>query len=1527
MPPRGQGNVRVYIDGDPSGLGRATKQAETYVGSLGSRITTAGDKMASAGGKLTRAVTLPVLGVGIAAGKVAVDFDKSMRNVNSIAQLPEPQLERLEGKVLDLGGKTAQAPRTLAEGLYDLVSSGFDADESMGILGKSARAATAGLTTTEVSTAAVAAELNAYHLPARKAGEISDQLFETVNRGVITFEELATNIGDVLPFASSLDIGMEQVGASISTMTKEGIQAPETMTRVKNVMVAMLKPGKDLSKAIKETGAESGEALVKQKGFQGGLEALVGTTDGTKQAISTLFPNIRALGGVLALTGKNSKTAREDLAAFGDTSGATSKALKEQSKSVAYEVNELKAELEATAIEAAPPFLEAGKEIIGTLGGMAGAFKDLSPSTKTTAIDIALAGAALGPLLSIGGNLLKVYGGVYTALDKVALGIRKASAAETSSTMTPYGQMPYVGPDSKAINLGQSGINAAKGFAKGLATGLAPAVAAAGLGNIVVSATSGDMKDAGFEAGGALAGGILGAFGGPAGAMLGVGLGSFAGELLSGLFDTKSIDQELTESRQRFNDLFGDVSSKSKDLRTAKSDLARAVVRERNAEEELNRVRQNTGARSIETVQHELDLARAIHGVARARKEAKKAEQAHGVQLELARRLIPEEITDQARKVLQTRAEVQTLAEYSHAALRAGASSKDLRVFQENLTAAQERNHKANVTLLRSEQKTADLNPQLGRSMQELGDRITGRLVRPTLAGADALSHKFGSLGTAGDSLDSRLSGSFDDLHTNVSGALEAIFGDLSIALKAFGVKNIPSFALKHPGFTYDTKQSKNEAGRAQGGAVRVPGQGTADSVPLAVNGAMSAIVAPGEDLVVFTRHQRPLIDRAVANEYGVSGLPGFFGTFSRPHYMAKGGELSEPRIIGPAGAMRSVGQGAVHRDVAAAQAWLRKHRPKGGAGGPSGPAPPGFEALYKMWQPDHPQWDVWQAGLLLQKMGFDVAENPHFGGVSPVHTDGSYHYLGRAFDFNWPSGGAAELAHLRSVAPGLARLNPKDPLIEDAGGTNQHGHFAFAKGGTVTGKVSTFGPPNEGAGTTASGVSSSKPGIAIYDRSTLGDWFEVTIGGHTALLRQTDIGPAPSTGRKIDVTGAGAEKLGISPLGFPTDSSGTAVDLGSSLEKAKEQLAGTGKPTGGSGAGKTLTPHFGLQGHVGKGHAPKPTARTAVSIPPLGHSPLLPAAKELPAGVKSELRAPGLTYEGKVAIGERAVQQAEGTEEFQDDLKALRYQEQLYKRREKQLQARLKKVRGELKKRQSGKQRRRSLAQARGLEESLRDVRSSVSGTHDQIEEAKPTERDYADLQLARAESTSGKQDDIEALKHLEDLAKKELERAERSGDPREVAEATRNLTQAAEALKEATPTEEDFASRDLALAELTETLADDKSALEHLRDLAQQQLDAALQTPDPRDDIEAANRVKSITDSLKSLDETIQQQNELLQQKEQFEKERLDMDKRLAGLAEAQGPAFLANFAAWLDGAIGGPVSRGMTLPTTPGVNAGYK
>jgi len=78
--------------------------------------------------------------------------------------------------------------------------------------------------------------------------------------------------------------------------------------------------------------------------------------------------------------------------------------------------------------------------------------------------------------------------------------------------------------------------------------------------------------------------------------------------------------------------------------------------------------------------------------------------------------------------------------------------------------------------------------------------------------------------------------------------------------------------------------------------------------------------------------------------------------------------------------------------------------------------------------------------------------------------------------------------------------------------------------------------------------IPDSQQGIALPTRGGLGKWYNVTPPGSDRPfpLQQTDIGPAPYTGRGIDISAAGAHQMGYSPKNFPTDANFKAepIDL-----------------------------------------------------------------------------------------------------------------------------------------------------------------------------------------------------------------------------------------------------------------------------------------------------------------------------------------------------------------------------------------------
>jgi hypothetical protein len=163
---------------------------------------------------------------------------------------------------------------------------------------------------------------------------------------------------------------------------------------------------------------------------------------------------------------------------------------------------------------------------------------------------------------------------------------------------------------------------------------------------------------------------------------------------------------------------------------------------------------------------------------------------------------------------------------------------------------------------------------------------------------------------------------------SSVARSLTTIGANLTSALRALGAHDLPQFKIQSEQRGHNLTPSAGEF--AGGGITKVPGKGLHDNVPLRVNGGLSAIVAPGEDVMVVNRHQRPKLDRAVANEYGVSGMQGFFRANPTKHFMASGGFASDsiplPRITGGSRSEREGDQRGVTQVWHAANVFLDRH-------------------------------------------------------------------------------------------------------------------------------------------------------------------------------------------------------------------------------------------------------------------------------------------------------------------------------------------------------------------------------------------------------------------------------------------------------------------------------------------------------------------------------------------------------------------------------------------------------------------------
>ena len=299
----------------------------------------------------------------------AIGFDTAMQNVNSIARLSDDSLKELKGSVLDMvksGDSAGQSAGTLAAALYDVYSSGFKGEQALNVVNVAAKGAAAGLTSTEVSTKALAAILNAFPPGAYSAESAMDIMFKTVDQGVITFEELASTMGLAIPAAAALGVPLEEIGAAIAVLTRNGLDASMSMTSIQSILSNLLKPSKEAADLAEELGLDWDAAAVQGKGMVATLQDMIVKTGGSQEKMAVLLGDVRAIRGALVLAKGEGQDFSDMLGVMQTASegaGATAVALTEQSKGLDFQWNVLKARAQALAIEGLTP-------LIGKMAGL-----------------------------------------------------------------------------------------------------------------------------------------------------------------------------------------------------------------------------------------------------------------------------------------------------------------------------------------------------------------------------------------------------------------------------------------------------------------------------------------------------------------------------------------------------------------------------------------------------------------------------------------------------------------------------------------------------------------------------------------------------------------------------------------------------------------------------------------------------------------------------------------------------------------------------------------------------------------------------------------------------------------------------------------------------------------------------------------------------------------------------------------------------------------------------------------------------
>lgn len=359
-------------------------------------------------------------------------YESAFARMQGLAGVTAGEVDGLKKSVLDLAGRTGQAPLALADALYQASSSGLNTAQALDAVNIAAKAAASGMGSAADITGLVASATAAYGAANITAAHAADVLTAAIREGRADPEELAGSLGRLLPIANAAGISFDEVGGATAYLSNIMGNTMRTVTSLQGVLVKLMSPTQQGRQALIDMGTsvEDLHAAISQHGLMGALDLLREKGFlGNAQAMTQLFDDIEGRQGAIALLRDESGSLASTLDKVTNSAGSLDRAFGIASETSGFKMKQAWAQIKVALIEAGDAIMPIVSGVAGAIGTLARSFESLSPEVKTIVIAFLGLAAAAGPLLVISGTLIKNFALVKGAMAAAGLSASTASVA------------------------------------------------------------------------------------------------------------------------------------------------------------------------------------------------------------------------------------------------------------------------------------------------------------------------------------------------------------------------------------------------------------------------------------------------------------------------------------------------------------------------------------------------------------------------------------------------------------------------------------------------------------------------------------------------------------------------------------------------------------------------------------------------------------------------------------------------------------------------------------------------------------------------------------------------------------------------------------------------------------------------------------------------------------------------------------------------------------------------------------------
>ena len=185
------------------------------------------------------------------------------------------------------------------------------------------------------------------------------------------FSQLASNLYNVIPQATSLGVGFGDVAAAMATITAQGVPTSSAANQLRQMMIELSRAGSGAADVFSEMAGQTfAEFIAEGNNVQDALILMERAADESGLSLSDMFGSVEAGNAALALTGAGAESFADNIAEMANAAGATENAFNTMDQGIGRAMDRLSAKFNVLQIQLGERLAPIAEYVINLLGGI-----------------------------------------------------------------------------------------------------------------------------------------------------------------------------------------------------------------------------------------------------------------------------------------------------------------------------------------------------------------------------------------------------------------------------------------------------------------------------------------------------------------------------------------------------------------------------------------------------------------------------------------------------------------------------------------------------------------------------------------------------------------------------------------------------------------------------------------------------------------------------------------------------------------------------------------------------------------------------------------------------------------------------------------------------------------------------------------------------------------------------------------------------------------------------------------------------